>query len=388
LSGCGAANDNVLRIIHLDTGRELRGGQFQLLMLARGLRDRGHEQGIVCPPASELERRARAEGFETLTATSGSMRSLARLRNEIQRRGAQILHAHDGRAQTLSAMGSLRLPVRRVATRRVVFMARAVAGRAGLHRIQYGPTCHAIIAVSEYVRGLLVRSGLDGAKIEVIHDGVEIPDQLPDGAARAAARTAGRRKWGIDPSEFVIGHAGAFTDEKGQEVLLEAFLRARGLGGGARLLLAGDGPLRNTAHIRTLVEQAEGRARLLDWMPSLDEFFAALDLYVMPSLSEGLGSSALLAMAHGLPVVASRTGGLTEVVAEGRTGWLTPPGSAPALAEALELAAAAAARLESFGSAGRERARKFSADIMITRTEALYLRLARTLPGAALPGGG
>jgi len=375
----------VLKIIHLDTGRELRGGQHQLLLLARGLRRRGHEQRIVCPAGSATEVRAREEGFPTLSGgVPGSAIGLAALRRELRRGGAQILHAHDGRAQTLSALGSLGLPVRRVATRRVVFMARSLGNQFGLHRLQYGLTCDSIIAVSAFVRDRLVRSGLDGRKIELIPDGVEIPDELPDAAARARAR----RGLGLEASAFVLGHAGAFTAEKGQDVLLEAFLQARGLGPGARLLLAGDGPLRNSGLIAALLEQAQGRAWALGWMPDLAPFFAALDLYVMPSRSEGLGSSALLAMAYGLPVVASRAGGLAEVVADGRTGWLVPPASAPALAHVLDAAASDPERLRRFGADGRERARAFSADIMIDRTEALYLRLARTLPGAVPPGSG
>jgi len=339
---------------------------------------------IACPAGSALEERARAEGFRTLSGGApGASASLAALRREVRSSRAGILHAHDGRAQTLSALASLGLPVRRVATRRVVFMARALGGRAGLHRLQYGPTCDAIVAVSEYVRGRLVRSGLDERKIEVIPDGIDLPRHLPGEAERANAR----REWGIDPGAFVLGHAGAFTAEKGQDVLLEAFLQAKALGGSARLLLAGEGPLRSSDRMRALVERAQGRAQLLGWMADLRPFFAALDLFVMPSLEEGLGSAALLAMAHGLPVAASRAGGLPEVVAEGRTGWLAPPGDAPALASALDEAAASGARLKALGAAGRERARQFSAAIMIDRNEALYTRLARTLPEAGPPGG-
>jgi glycosyltransferase involved in cell wall biosynthesis len=95
----------------------------------------------------------------------------------------------------------------------------------------------------------------------------------------------------------------------------------------------------------------------------------------MPSKAEGLGSSALLAMAYGLPVVANRVGGLPEVVVENETGWLVPPGSPQALADAIILAASDRAKLVQFGRQGRKRAEDFSADIMVRRTEALYHRL-------------
>jgi glycosyltransferase involved in cell wall biosynthesis len=143
----------------------------------------------------------------------------------------------------------------------------------------------------------------------------------------------------------------------------------------ARILLAGEGPsLRNLGTMQRLEALGE-RVRLCGRIENLAEFFPALDLFVMPSKSEGLGSSALMAMSYGLPVVASRVGGLPEVVEEGRTGWLVEPASPSALANAILAAAGDRARLKQWGLNGRERARLFSVDIMVDRTEDLYSRL-------------
>jgi glycosyltransferase involved in cell wall biosynthesis len=178
-----------------------------------------------------------------------------------------------------------------------------------------------------------------------------------------------------------MGHVGAFTPEKGQDVLLEAFLRFNPpLPCGVRLLLAGDGPEREAPRIAGLLDKAGDSVRWVGWIEDLAPFFAALDLYVMPSRAEGLGSSALLAMAHGLPLVASRVGGLPEVVEEGRTGWLVPSDSPVDLAGALADAAADRQRLRQFGEQARERVAGFSSDIMIRQTESLYLRLTRAEP--------
>ena len=246
--------------------------------------------------------------------------------------------------------------------------------RIGLHRLQYGPTCDAIVAVSDFIRDLLVRSGIAPAKITVIRDGIEIPAQLPNPNARALARA----QWDLEPEAFVIGHVGAFTPEKGQDVLLEAFLRFNlSAPCGARLLLAGDGQERGSPRISRLLGKAGDSVRWVGWIEDLSPFFPALDLYVMPSRAEGLGSSALLAMAHGLPVVASRVGGLPEVVEEGRTGWLVRPDSPADLAHALADAASDRQRLKQFGKQAREHAAGFSSDIMIRQTESLYFRLTQ-----------
>lgn len=363
--------------MHLDSGREMRGGQRQLLLLARKLRERGHEQLVVCPATSPLERQLRGDRFETLPvprSAAGPFGALSQLRRRVKDGSFQVLHAHDGRGQTVSALASLRLPVVRVATRRVTFMPQGLGRLFSIQRLQYGPTCDAIVAVSGFVRDVLVRSGIEAAKIDVIPDGVEIPPVLPDPASRAHLRS----EWGLESDAFVIGHAGAFTHEKGQDILINAFLQARNRIPHAQLSLVGDGPLRTSPTIGDLLRRAEGRARILDPLEDLSRFFAVIDVYAMPSRAEGLGSSALLAMAHGIPVVASSVGGLTELVAEGETGWLVQPESPAALAEALVEAASDRNRLRQFGAAARKRAEAFSSDTMVSRTEALYRRLVES----------
>jgi glycosyltransferase involved in cell wall biosynthesis len=113
----------------------------------------------------------------------------------------------------------------------------------------------------------------------------------------------------------------------------------------------------------------------LGQIDNLTDFFPGLDLFVMPSKAEGLGSSALWAMAYGLPVVATRVGGLPEIVVENETGWLIPPSSPQALADAIFLASRDREKLIEFGRNGRKRAEGFSAAIMVNSTEALYHRL-------------
>lgn len=360
----------MLRIAHIDSGRELRGGQRQLLLLARELEERGHEQILVCPEGSALEARGRQEGFRVFALPShdpGNAHGILQLRQQLLAEPCEILHAHDGRGQTLAWLASLGMRVRRVASRRVTFLPEARARQ----RFIYGRTCHAVIAVSEYIRQLLVSSGVPAAKIAVIPDGIELPAELPPAEVRRRVRAA----WGFGDREFVVGHVGAFTPEKGQDIALEAALLLTEMLPQARLALAGEGPLRAALRLEEKVGPAEGCVRLLGYVEELPEFFAALDLFIMPSRAEGLGSSALLAMAHGLAVVASRVGGLPEVVEEGSSGWLVPPDSPQALAEAIVAAASDRARLSRFSANARARARQFSSDIMRERTEALYRRL-------------
>lgn len=372
-----------MRILHLDTAQDLRGGQHQLLMLARGLRKRGHQQLIACPDASALETRARSEGFDTLGLPGqdpGHALGIMQLRQHLAAQPADILHAHDGKGHTITCFASfgMRPRPRTVASRRVTFS----PARTWSTRLKYGLACDGVIAVSECIKSLLLEAGVPVKKIAVIPDGVELPSEIPGGGVRALVRAA----WGFGEREFVIGHLGAFTPEKGQDIALEAMLLLAERVPQARLVLAGDFPAGATVFARAIknrLNSAPDRVRLLGGVQDLSELFAGLDLYVMPSRAEGLGSALLIAMAHGLPVVATRVGGLPEIVEEGRTGWLVEPESPAALARAVACAASDCGRLIEFGRCARQLAVKFSSEAMVERTEGFYNRL----PGGASGGG-
>lgn len=351
-----------MKIAHIDTGKDFRGGQDLLLSLARGLNRRGHAQLIVSRGGCPLIARATAEGLKTRAlGKSGELRRL--LREE----RFDIVHAHDGRAQTISFRASMGLPVVRVASRLVAFPPRHPL----VHRWKYSLTTHGVIALSQAVRQVLLEAGVPDAHIEVIEPGIELPAKLPDARLRAAARA----RWGFASGEFVIGHIAAFTREKGQDIALKAALELASRLPRARMLLAGDGPERSQPGVVELARQASGIAQLPGFVEDLDEFYAALDVFIMPSRSEAWGLTALRAMAFGLPVIASNVGGLPEAVEHGESGWLIQPERPAALAEAIVEAASDPARLAELGRRARARAEQFSIARTVERTEQLYARL-------------
>jgi len=336
-----------LSIAHVDSEHTFRGGQEALLQLALGLRERGHRQVLVTPSGSALEAKAREAGLPT--AISASLRSV------LKDNAVRIVHSHSGRAHNRAWLASAGLDVRRVATRHVAFQPR----HSLIHRLKYTLTCDRIIAVSGAARDMLVKSGVSGEKIEVIHTGVRIPAALPTPRDRAKAR----QHWGLSPSDFAVGHMGAFTREKGQDVLVEAvkLLNMPSL----RVILAGDGPLRSFFEATVQIQlpgYVEHRATLLQ----------ALDLFVMPSRSEAWGLAALEAMSYGVPVVATAVGGLREIIEDNVSGWLVPAEDPEALAAKISQVRPL---LASFGAAARERAKQFSLAETILRTEDLYRRL-------------
>jgi glycosyltransferase involved in cell wall biosynthesis len=364
-----------LKIVHVDLGKTLRGGQEKLLLLARGLRDRGHQQWLACQNGTPLEGKARDQGMPVLTVPAfdpGQLGAIRRLRRTLLAERPDILHAHDARGQNLAWLASQGLPVRRVANRDVTFHPK-IPGGQWLQSWKYTHTADLVVTCSGYIKQSLIRSGVPAAKIEVIYAAIKWPELPPSASNRSGARAA----WGFGEQDFVAGHVGAFTSEKGQDIAIEAAALLIQRLPSARIVLAGEVSEEALGNLRRRYPGLEGHVHLPGYVPDLEAFFAGLDLFIMPSRGEGFGISALQAMAHGVPVVASRVGGLPEIIEDGETGWLIPPGSPQALAEAIVHAASDRARLREMGLKARERARQFSSELMVERTEAVYEKLLR-----------
>ena len=243
-----------MRIAHIDTGREMRGGQWQALYLLQGLSAAGHEVILFARSGAPLFQKAQAEHFEVRPATLRAIRGAR----------ADLVHVHDARAHMLAALTGCR-PL--VVSRRVAFPLQTNL----LSRWKYGRATH-FIAVSEYVRKVMAAAGVAADRISVVHDGVPIPAEP---ALRSGAHI-------VTPA----------TDDprKGAGLVREAAALARNV------------------DVRFSTELAH------------DLRDAAAFVYI--TYEEGLGSGALLAMAAGVPVIASRVGGLTEIIADGETGVL------------------------------------------------------------------
>jgi len=365
------------RIAHIDTGMSLRGGQRQMLMLAEGLRKRGHEQVIVCREGSDVETRAQRNGFPVFALPAhdpGHAFGILLWRQQLKTWAPQILHTHDGRGQTLAWLASLGMPTCRVASRRVTFF----PSDGWTYRWKYTRTCHAVIAVSENIRELSVEAGVPRERIVVIPDGIDVPSELPGTAERLRLRAS----WQCTDEDFVVGLLGASTPEKGQDLAIAAAELLTQRIPRLRLVLAGDESGSRAGRPTVIADSAGQRVTRLGVIEDLASLFPGLDLFLMPSRAEGLGSSALWAMAYALPVVATRVGGLPEIVADGETGWLIPPGSPQALADAIDLASHDRAELADFGRRGRQKVEAFSADIMTSRTEDLYRGLLGNRSGS------
>lgn len=360
-----------MRILHLDTERTWRGGEAQLLHLAEGLAGRGHVCIVAGPPASPLLKRAVEKGLRTegvSMPSEWSPTAVWRIARILKRERMDVIHMHTSHACTLGGWAARLAGVpARVISRRVDFSVRPNPFR----KLKYQWGVDRIVAISEGVRDVLIKDGLDPGRIEVIRSGIDPRPFDPD-----YPPSEPRKEFGIPDPSPVIGCVAHLADHKGHRYLVEAAVRVAAEIPDVRFLLVGEGELRPKIELQIKELNLERHVILTGFRNDVPRLLAAMDIVVMASHLEGLGTSLLDAMAMARPVVATRVGGIPEIVMDGITGRLVPPRDPAALAGALiDLIRRPAERTE-MGRAGRERMlSSFSAEAMVAATESLYLKI-------------
>lgn len=316
-----------MKILHLDTRPDWRGGQHQILLTLRGQRERGHDAQLLTRRGSPLEQRAAPEKFtvHTFSPRFARLDALLCLREIIHQQRFDIVHTHDPHALTAAWLARVQARSALVVSRRVAYP--LSRGWPGLARYR---AAHRIIAVSQFVAKSVLSAGIDANRIAVVYDGVEI-----SALTSAEARAAARRRWNVSEATPLLGCVGYLLPEKGQEYLVRAMKSIVAEFPACRLILAGDGPMR--LRLESLARELSLADSIIfaGFVEDTDAVYRALDLFVFPSLAEPLGSSLLAAMAHELPAVAVASGGVPEIIEDGRNGMLVPASDATALASAV-----------------------------------------------------
>ena len=354
--------------LHVDLGRQWRGGQHQALLLLRGLQARGHRAALLAVEGAPLAERAQAEGIlvHTVGRRAVRLQAAARLRQLLRQRQFDVLHLHDAHALTAAWLV-------RACRRTCVLASRRVA-----YRLQSNPVslsryraAHRVLAISRFVAETVRAAGIPADRVDVVYDGVDFLSLPP-----TAMRHSARRRWGVADKEKLIGCVGYLVPGKGQEFLLRALPTVLEQFPTCRLLLIGDGPCR--PQLERLVRQLglQSAVSLAGFVDDLAQVYSALDVFVFPSLLEGLGTSLLAAMSYALPVVAAQGAGL-EVVEDGRNGLLVPASDSTALASALVHLLDDAELAARLGAAARETIQqRFTADRMVENTLRIYQQVS------------
>jgi glycosyltransferase involved in cell wall biosynthesis len=235
-------------------------------------------------------------------------------------------------------------------------------------RIMTQPITQAI-ARSEYIRGQMIESGMPADKIKVVYNGIDTERFIPN----AGAREQWIERYGIQPNEVILTSIAFLRPFKNPQVIVGALSQLVERGIPARLFMVGDGDMR--PQLEELSREL-GVSKRIHWLgnfPNPESLLQASDIFVLASVGEAFGLVLAEALACGVPVVASRSGAIGEVVEDGRTGLLATPRDASSFADAIERLARDAPLRREMGIRGRESVkRKFTTDIAVENTLRLY----------------
>jgi len=322
----------------------------------------------VCPYEGEVADALRAAGADVLVLPMPDDPPWSSIQAGcafVRAAGVDVLHAHLPNAHVLAGL------IGRLAGRPVLATLHGRQLQAAdleVHRAA-GTFVHTVCRHSYYQA---LGMGVDARALSCIPNGVDTQRYQP-GESRGALRAS----LGLEPSVPLVGFVGRLSPEKAPEVFVRAALLLRHLAPEAHCVICGDGPLRESLQAQVERMQLEGRVHFVGLRRDMPEVYRALDVCVCTSNSEGMPLALMEAMASALPVVATRVGGVPDLVEHGRTGWLVGPRDYEGAAQAIARLLAHDDERHGMGRRARERAvQHFALDESIARTAELLQRLA------------
>lgn len=346
-----------MKIVHLTASTFHGGPERQMLGLGRGLIEHARSTYVSFPEGGRCRpflAEARREGFETIALHHDSPRfrkCIAEVAGVLQEQGANLLLCHGYKANILGRPAARRAGVPAVA------VSRGWTGESWRVRLYekldrfHLRFMDRVIAVSGAQAEKVHRCGVRKERVRVIHNAID-PERFVDPDPRYRTKL---EKFFRSPKSHIIAAAGRLSPEKGFDVFLAAAARVLEAQPGVGFVLFGHGAMKPVLQQQVTFLGLGSSVVLAGYRNDLDRFIPQLDLFVLPSYTEGLPNVVLEACAGGVPVIATEVGGTPEVIADGTSGWLVPPGDPDALANKILEALEDEERLREIGFMGRQR---------------------------------
>ncbi len=361
------------------TGAGLGGGEVHMRSLVLAVRDAGAHVVVACEPDTDVATEFAALGVEVRPVTysiANPFASARRARSIAEESRASIIHSNGWLTNLVARLARVEGGPRIVNSILVDPDAPRLSGASRAEQVLRNRfdrwslgRADAIVPITHAVARQMERLGATADRITVIPGAVDADAVVADAAGMAPGfdALAGCR---------YVGMVGRLESVKGAETFLRAAAELALLHADVRFVIGGAGTQAGDLHALRTALAIEDRLVFPGKVPSAPATFAALDVVVVPSLSEGFGIVALEAGALGKPVVASAVGGLPEVIDNGRTGLLVPPADPSALAGAIAALLHDPARAAEMGAAARDRVTsEFTLERMTSAYLALYTRL-------------
>jgi glycosyltransferase involved in cell wall biosynthesis len=396
-----------LRTVRIIARLNVGGPARHTVILDAGLRERGVEtllvHGAVAPDEASMERLADERGvprhyIPTLgrrIRLADDLRTFWELWRVLRRRRPDVVHTHTAKAGALGRMAAtlvnLTLPRAQRAVIVHTFHGHVLDGYFGPvgNRVvraaewALARLADRVIAISPNQRADLVeRFGVVPAdRVRLVPLGLDLEPFFSTSSGPSAVRAA----LGAHRDDCIVGFVGRFAPIKDVPLLIRAFARFRERVPVARLVLVGDGATRAAAEELAGQLGLDRRVHFLGWRDDLVAVYGAMDLFALTSRNEGTPVSLIEAMAAGVPVVATKVGGVRDVVTDGRTGRLVPPGDEDALAAALTAAALGRDESRAMAAVARDEVRRrYRPERLVNDILALYEEALGPARGASV----
>lgn len=373
-----------IRVLQVFGGGVRSGIESHILSLAKGLKGKGVE--LVLAPLNkgsfgEEVRPYVPEMIESDKKYRGDLGFVRRLANRIKKADIDIVHTHSFDGNFYGSRAARHAGIKNIVNTVHTFEADAMIDIyrsriirrliARQNRALLRSASH-LIAVCKPIRDRLVREGFDKSGITVVRNGLDLEDfpQSMPGSERT------KREFGLPGGAPVIGTIGRIAPVKNFDVFLRAARIVLDRGVRARFVIVGDGPLKTKMQELASDLGLEDDVSFLGRRSEIKKLLLAMDLFVLCSKTEGTSYTLLEAMALERPTVATRVGGNVDLVKDGETGVLIPPGDAEAAADAIIGLLSDKDKAKRFGAAGRKRIEvEFNAGVMADRTLEVYRKL-------------
>ncbi len=355
----------MMTILHTESSKGWGGQENRIYNELLWFKNQGQRVILLCQPDSILGHKAKEKGIEVIFLKQRKNYDIVAIYNIlkiIQKKKVDIINTHSGRDSFLSGVAgrlSLRKP-RIVRTRHLALEPTSL--------ITYKTLPHKVITVSDYVRENLIKRGVPKEKIITIHTGISIERFNPK-----LVKEDIRNKLMIDSNTFLVGTVAIFRYKKGYHILLEAIPYILKKFPNTVFLFVGDGPQKKNI-LRKIEEMNLTKNVILTGLvDKVEVILKSIDIFVLPTLQEALGTSFLEAMAMEKPVVGTNVDGVKEIIKNGFNGFLVEPGDPVSLANAIVRILKNNTLAKSFGEEGRKIVLKhFSVESMCIKTYELY----------------
>lgn len=358
-----------MKVLHISSPKTWRGGEQQLIYLVEALMEQNVDQLVMCPFNSEVHKHCLKYHIPHITYFKGFSANpmvAFRVSHVCKREGIDLIHVHDSHAHNFAILSAVLTnnPVPLIVSRRVDFP----VGESSFSLYKYNhPNIARILCVSAAIKTIMEQFIEDKGKLEVVYSGIDL-----------------KKFEGIEPSNklrvelkvsddlAIIGNVAALAPHKDYFTFVDTAKAFIAQGGKAHFVAIGEGPSRREIEAYIVDQQMEEHISLLGFRTDVLSLLAALDVFLITSETEGLGTSILDALALKRPVVATSAGGIVEVVEHERTGLLCEVKAPSQLAAACKRMLSDEDLRQQCQSGGWEKVQGFSKQITASKTKAIY----------------